>query len=174
MRVTNDDIKPSLEDALEHFGVKGMKWGVRRSQAELARAKGNPGSNVVGKKGEERTQAIKKARIANQFREKEHDRAVREFIANGDPKKSAALQKKMLVTYDELVKNPDFVDAGYMTKGEKAALTALAVVIPGGGTAGSIGVSAGMVVDRRARAKERRKSLAIAPKSERKKYGLDD
>ena len=23
------------EDILEHFGVKGMRWGVRRSRAEL-------------------------------------------------------------------------------------------------------------------------------------------
>jgi hypothetical protein len=32
--------KPSLEEAIEHYGVKGMKWGVRRSRAELARAAG--------------------------------------------------------------------------------------------------------------------------------------
>lgn len=30
MRVTNDDQKPSLEDAIEHYGVKGMRWGVRQ------------------------------------------------------------------------------------------------------------------------------------------------
>ena len=27
-------------DFLEHYGVKGMKWGVRRSEAQLARARG--------------------------------------------------------------------------------------------------------------------------------------
>lgn len=32
-----------LEEALAHYGIKGMKWGVRRSEAELARARGeNP------------------------------------------------------------------------------------------------------------------------------------
>ena len=31
---------PPLEDVLEHYGVKGMRWGVRRSQAELDRAAG--------------------------------------------------------------------------------------------------------------------------------------
>jgi hypothetical protein len=30
----------SLDEVLEHYGIKGMKWGVRRSQAELDRAAG--------------------------------------------------------------------------------------------------------------------------------------
>ena len=29
-----------IDDVLEHYGVKGMRWGVRRSQAELDRAAG--------------------------------------------------------------------------------------------------------------------------------------
>jgi len=28
-----------LEEALAHYGIKGMKWGVRRSEAELSRAR---------------------------------------------------------------------------------------------------------------------------------------
>lgn len=30
---------PSFEDTLEHYGVKGMKWGTRRSKRELAKAR---------------------------------------------------------------------------------------------------------------------------------------
>lgn len=29
-----------LDDILEHYGIKGMKWGVRRTDAQLARARG--------------------------------------------------------------------------------------------------------------------------------------
>lgn len=32
------------EEFLQHYGVKGMKWGVRRSQAELDRAAGRRSS----------------------------------------------------------------------------------------------------------------------------------
>lgn len=31
MKIANEQ-KPSLEDALAHFGVKGQKWGVRRAR----------------------------------------------------------------------------------------------------------------------------------------------
>ncbi|MCA1806424.1 MAG: hypothetical protein LC687_00960 [Actinobacteria bacterium] len=31
---------PEFEEVLEHYGIKGMKWGVRRSDAQLARARG--------------------------------------------------------------------------------------------------------------------------------------
>lgn len=32
-------------DILVHYGIKGMKWGVRRTEAQLARARGNKSSS---------------------------------------------------------------------------------------------------------------------------------
>ena len=34
-----------MHNELTHYGVKGMKWGVRRSEAQLARARGKSGTN---------------------------------------------------------------------------------------------------------------------------------
>ena len=55
MRITNDDKKPSLEEALEHYGVMGMKWGVRRSDKQLARA-----SKAVKKSAKQQVDFYKK------------------------------------------------------------------------------------------------------------------
>jgi hypothetical protein len=30
----------TLDDVLEHYGIKGMKWGVRRTREQIARARG--------------------------------------------------------------------------------------------------------------------------------------
>lgn len=61
MKVTNDDHKPSLDpDALEHYGIKGMKWGVRRSDEQLARARGKRKGGVK-KKVKKAAKAVDKA-----------------------------------------------------------------------------------------------------------------
>jgi hypothetical protein len=39
----------SLDDILEHYGIKGMRWGVRRTDAQLARARGEKKSKKLKK-----------------------------------------------------------------------------------------------------------------------------
>jgi hypothetical protein len=34
-------VAKTLSDFLAHYGVKGMKWGVRRSESQLARSRGS-------------------------------------------------------------------------------------------------------------------------------------
>jgi hypothetical protein len=34
--IFEQNTKPSLEEALEHFGIKGMRWGVRRDPRNVA------------------------------------------------------------------------------------------------------------------------------------------
>lgn len=38
MTILNDEDKPSLEDAMAHFGVKGMHWGQRKSDPASRRS----------------------------------------------------------------------------------------------------------------------------------------
>ena len=57
------------KNVLSHHGVKGMKWGIRRSKSKLGRGKGsaNKQSEVENKPIEERKKEILKSRSAKKL-----------------------------------------------------------------------------------------------------------
>lgn len=50
------------ENFLSHYGIKGMKWGVRRTEAQLARARGKK-TNSDREVKKDRKQAVKNRRL---------------------------------------------------------------------------------------------------------------
>ena len=107
MTYSDEDMRrvaDSGEQALAHYGVKGMKWGVRAA----ASGEVNPALS------RNRTTAIKKARNS---------------VDSQKAKIKAATtksEKKELRT--KLEQDPSFVAARLKTRGEKVAMTSLTVV----------------------------------------------
>lgn len=101
--------KPSLEDALEHYGVKGMRWGVRKSSSERVS-----------------TEQIKAARLKNDARLAKIQQADIDYrLATTKKGKKAAIDT--IAKYGREINNdPDTRIASKMTKGEKVLITALA------------------------------------------------
>lgn len=126
--------KPSLEDALEHYGVKGMHWGVRKKRDSGG---GEP-------KADSHSSQIKDARIKLQSRTNEINRTTdRLNIASAkgsgaSDKQIQALVKqyhKQVAAYDN---DPARALAVRLTTGEKVASILLlgpVAAVPIGGSA---------------------------------------
>lgn len=57
---------------LEHYGVKGMKWGVRRSKSQLSRARGSSKSSAEKRERANRKSAVKNRRTMSDSELKKH------------------------------------------------------------------------------------------------------
>jgi hypothetical protein len=111
-----NEVNPPIEEVLQHFGTKGMKWGVRRDSKFAEKAA------RIAKSGSPRQQRniqIKVARKNVRTRENEIialDRASRKAKDPVQRQKLDALATKKAV---ELFNHPDNLTASRMTSGEK-------------------------------------------------------
>lgn len=124
------------EEALAHYGVKGMKWGVRndtdKAKAAIGRSKPT-------------TQEIHSARAKVASKQRQLNNQIdKTNLASG--KKQTAEAKKLNDLSVDFLKDPDRATALRLTTGEKFVLGLLAVGIPGVGT----GVAAGVAGTQRA------------------------
>lgn len=92
--------KMSVDDALAHYGVKGMKWGVRRDQAILDRISGRR-TKAVGGTREDR----KKLTSDANKKYKEYKDSTTRKERKADRKQAIAERASWLV--DEAMKNPE-------------------------------------------------------------------
>lgn len=100
---------PTHEEALQHYGVLGMKWGHRR------RANSDQIHNARIAVGKQKTQI-----------QKQHDKvnALRPGTAG-----RATEAKRLSNLETSALKNPDRVIAARMTKGEKAASVLFSILL---------------------------------------------
>jgi len=124
-----NEMKPPMEDYfLEHYGVKGMKWGVRRSQAALDRAAGR--RTAKANKGPSQSKQIRTARKnvlqkrRQEFKNADSISKKAEIFLKGEFANNLSLEYRA---------NPDRKIAFQRTTGERVATTILA--IPSLGTA---------------------------------------
>ena len=106
----------NTDDFLEHYGVKGMKWGVRRDDAVLARI---GGVRIAGETKEDR-QAYKSYKKSTSGKERRQDRrAVQESRASHLIELSVANPKHFVEVgtpgYPTLMRGKEFVD--YLSRG---------------------------------------------------------
>jgi hypothetical protein len=115
------------ENYLEHFGKKGMRWGVR--------SKANASNKEVKLKGRAKTQAIKLSRYNTQEKMYEIKVLSDKFYGAKNSKEAKFFGKKADTKMAELLNSKDYAMSKKLTRGEKlyygSAWGALAVTAAG-------------------------------------------
>ena len=102
----------NLDNYLEHFGKKGMKWGKRSA----------PNSSAEPKlKGRARNKAIIEARKNVYGKSREASLLEDEAVVAKTKKEADYFQKKADKKYADLAKDPEYQLAQKATRGEKVA-----------------------------------------------------
>lgn len=146
------------EETLEHFGVAGMKWGVRRNPSTGVRPVGQTlNDSKFGKKAQARVAATTKSNVKPKLNASQKDSLIlgarardqarqRQISKQIDVVNLAKSGKKQANEYIKLnnlsverLKSPDAATSKRMTSGEKGLNLLLAVVLPGPGTAVALG-----------------------------------
>lgn len=98
--------KPTIDDTVAHFGVKGMKWGHRKSRSS---------SEAANIRGARRS-------VRNQLENINEQRRSNRKLTKGS-KERAAGEKKLARMKTSLLKDPDRATAVRLTRGEKWLVT---------------------------------------------------
>lgn len=110
------DNKADVDEFLAHYGVKGMRWGVRRRRSE-------GGSESAGPSRKERraknNQEIEEARSRQAARQRAYQTAQAEFMVARTRKGEAHAESIMRQMEKEYYTHPDAQTAARMTSGEK-------------------------------------------------------
>lgn len=132
-------------DALEHYGVKGMQWGVRKAaDSATAVKRSKPTAREIG--NARAKQASKQRQINSQIDKTN--------LSTGKAQEREA--KKLADMSYDMLKDPDRATALRLTGGEKAVLGILAVGLGPVGIGGVGGFTAVRVAQRKAIEKQQR------------------
>lgn len=108
-----------VDTFLEHFGVKGMRWGVRRGDS------GDSSSASKPKKAKVTSRDIKDARKRQDDRLRDFQEKSADYYTSRSSKGEALAERKMRNAEWDLYNNPDAKTANRFTTGEKWATAAI-------------------------------------------------